>query len=273
MTSPRPQQRKVLFLSTSQLFFTESSPADTLLAMVEKGLRDQVPQIGWTCAAEVVYVLPNMAQRALAMVERHSPDIVVVRPTSRTFMHDDVVSRIRDRWPRLYRASVRTSEWLRRLAGGERYGGPGLQGLLFRVPRALAIRVIGVAPRVPVEQAAAYVEETLDSLLKREDLTVLCQVVVGNTPSELSPREHARRRDYFIARLRDYCDRRHVPYSNAADAFRAMGVAYKMDEDQYHATREVRAAEAVQIVARLVEVAAPGEGPRHSLADRLERRN
>jgi hypothetical protein len=256
MTRP---ERKVLFLSTSQLFFTESSPADTLLAMVESGLREQAPENDWTCAGEVVYVLPNMAQRALAMVEKHSPDVVVVRPTSRTFMHDDVVSRVRDRWPRFYQASLRLADWLRRLSGGERFGGPGPRGLLFRVPRAIAIRVIGVAPRVPVEQAAGYVEETLDSLLKREELTLLCQVVAGNTPSELSPQEHARRRDYFIGRLRDYCERRHVPFSNAADAFQALGVAYRMDEDQYHAAREVRAAEAVQLVAELVHVAAETE--------------
>jgi hypothetical protein len=70
-------------------------------------------------------------------------------------MHDDVISAIRQRWPRLYRAAL-VADTLRAWSGGERWGGEGARGMIFRIPRWVAVRLIGVAPRVPVEQATGY---------------------------------------------------------------------------------------------------------------------
>jgi hypothetical protein len=242
-------------MSTSLMHFTESDPAHTLLALMEQALRERYPEVDWRCTGDLLYISEGMARRARTLVERHNPDVAIVRPTSLTFMHDDVISAIRDRWPRLYRAAVALGERLRWLSGGLRWGGAGPRGLIFRVPRWLAVKVIGEAPRIPVELATDYVRQTLDALSQIEALSFTCHLAVGNDKVALTPEEEARRRDYFVENLRAYCRERLVPFSNARDIMLARGITYDYGPDQWHTTLPYRTTEA-ETLATQVAVAA-----------------
>ena len=254
------EARHVLLLSSSAVSYSEAERGDSLLALLEQELNRQRSEVAWRCSGTVLYVTPDMAARALNEVASAGPDIILLRPTSQAFMHDDVVSAIRYRWPRLYRTAVRIADTLRGWSGGERWGGASARGLIFRIPRWVAIKLFGVAPRVPVEQAAECVKETLDSLLRLEDVDVLCQISVGNTPSGLPPREHARRRDYFTEALRSYCSARRIPFSDVREALKSHNLTHTMARDQYHPARCARAVEAEQMAAQVV-LAAVGRAP------------
>ncbi len=245
---------RVLLLSTSTTFFSEAGPDQSLLGLLRSELQERHPERQWDCLGALLYITPDMAGRALGHVDSLTPDIVIVRPTSQAFMHDDVVSAIRDRWPRLYRLSVSLADRLRFLAGGARWGGQGLRGLVFKVPRWVAVRLIGVAPRVRVEDAVGYVIETLDLLVQRESIQVACEAAVGNTPNNLTAAESARRAGHFMDAVSSYCSARHIPFADLKAILGARSVAYEIDSDQYHYTmtpRAVEARELSEIIGRL----------------------
>lgn len=182
----------VLLLSTSTINFTEGDPRHTLVALLEDALQEKEPDIDWRCSGGLLYVTPSMAERARRMIKEMRPQVAIVRPTGNAFMHDEVVSRIRERWPALYPLAMRLADFFRDLGGGKRRGAEGLRGELFRIPRRLAVKLIGQAPRIRVERAVEYVQETLEDLLPVEDLEVVCFTAVGNSETLLPPQEHER---------------------------------------------------------------------------------
>jgi len=245
---------KVLLLSTSTIGLNEGGVPTGLLPLIEGELQRRYPDTDWHCSADLLFVRPNMAQRARTLVERHTPDVAIVRPTGQAFMHDDVVSAVRDRWPSLYSFSVTASAFFRRLGGGQRWGGPGPRGLLFRFPRAVAARLVGIAPQVPVEAAIEYVKDALDTLLRLENLDVICTVSVGNTDDPLPKGEHDRRTNLFLSEIGGYCAGRKIPFSELRDVLRPRGIQYSLAADQYHPSMEPRAAEATMLAERVASV-------------------
>jgi len=247
----------VLLMSTSLIHFTETDPSQSLLGLMGQELNDRHPEVEWRCSGDLLYISPSMPRRATALIAKYKPDIAIVRPTSLTFMHDDVTSAIRDRWPRLYRLALSLGERFRWLGGGLRWGGAGRRGLLFRVPRWIAVKLIGEAPPIRVELATEYVKETLDGLLRLEDLRFSCHLAVGNDKTRLKPEEDVRRRDYFVESLRVYCRERLIPFSNARDVMQAKGITYDYGADQWHTTMPYRLAESEALAEIVASVALP----------------
>jgi hypothetical protein len=250
-----PASVKVLLLSTSTTFFTEGDPSQTLLALLERELREKYPGDDWLCEGDLLYVGPTMARRANTCVERRNPDVVIVRPTGQSFIRDEVIYAIRNRWPRLYRPAVRLSEIVRKLGGGRRHGDDGPRGWLFRWPRALSAKIIGVAPEHTVEQAAGYVIETLDSLAQVEDLQFICHATVGQAAPDIPMAEHIRRRDYFIDAVRAHCSARRIPFSSVAEALAAKGIGLDYTNDQWHGGLAYRQTDAEAMASQVAKVA------------------
>jgi hypothetical protein len=230
----------VLLLSTSTIHYTEGDPRHTLVALLEDALREKEPGVEWCCRGGLLYVTPTMAERARRMVEEKRPQAAIVRPTGNAFMHDEVVSRIRERWPALYPLAMRLADFFRDLGGSKRRGADGLRGELFRIPRRLAVKLIGQAPRIRVERAVEYVQETLEALLPMEDVEVVCFTSVGNSETLLPPQEHERRKEYFLQTLEAYCRLRQIPFMRDNEIVREAGAGYVYGEDQWHSTLPFR---------------------------------
>jgi hypothetical protein len=201
-----------------------------------------------------------MADRAVRLVERHRPDVVLLRPTGRLFMHDDVPSKVKLRWPRLYSTAMRIARFFDDLSGGPRLDPTYRRRLLFSLPRWLAVRLIGVAPPVPVEEAAVNVLAAIDALVAREDIDVLCRFSAGNVDSNAPPLERQRRIDYFSSSVRDHCRRRRVPCADNADIVRMLGGEYGYAPDGLHPGVEHRDLEARLIAADVLALARMSDG-------------
>ena len=158
----------------------------------------------WQCDATVLYLSPNMAARVRDVTERERPDVVFLRPPDMQILQDYVVYSVRERWPALYRTSVRLSAWLIDLAGGGPQGAPWFRGWLFRAPRWLMSKVVGVAPAMRVPDAVACVRETLDALSRLEDVTVVYSLPMSTVPPNISIDEARRRRNEFASGVKAY---------------------------------------------------------------------
>jgi hypothetical protein len=96
---------------------------------------------------------PSMAARIEARLERDGvPDAFALLVGEMHFTRDYVAYRVRERWPRLYKPVVRIAQALTDLGGGGPAGAPCPRGWLFRGPRWLATKLVGVAPDVRVER-------------------------------------------------------------------------------------------------------------------------
>jgi hypothetical protein len=246
MTAESRSGHTLLILSSSTVSY-EGDAGESLASMVSSRLQALRPDLDWRCEGEVLYVTESMAERARRLVARHQATHVLLRPTGLAFMHDDVVNAIRDRWPRLHRPALRVSEFFRDLGGGLRHGEEGGRGWLFRGPRRLAERLIGVAPRLRVEAATEYVVATIEELARLEDVDVMCRLSVGNKRTIDDEVEHNRRLEYFTTRVRDACARRLIPLGDNADLYREQRLEYELEADQWHKTPPMRVAEAQAI--------------------------
>jgi hypothetical protein len=246
MTAEPRSGHTLLILSSSTVSY-EGDAGESLSSMVSAKLQELRPDLDWRCEGEVLYVTDSMAERARRLVAKHQATHVLLRPTGLAFMHDDVVNAIRERWPGLYRPALRVSELFRDLGGGLRHGEEGARGWLFRGPRRLAERLIGVAPRLRVEVATEYVVATLEELARLEDVDVMCRLSVGNKRTIDDEAEHHRRLDYFTADVRDACARRLIPLADNSDLYREKRLEYELEADQWHKTPPMRIAEAQAI--------------------------
>lgn len=249
---------KVLFCGTSTLTYYDEDPSDSLIGLAEAHLREGAPEIEWSCEAEVVYMTRGMLRRTLAAVERLNPDTVVLRLSSVTFVDETIANRIRERWPRLYRPLRRVSEWLRDLTKGGRYGKDSQLGEWFyRIPRQLAVRVIGTAPEIRVEDALAVSKETIDALLRKETHNLIVGLVPYGEGDNITPEEASRRGSFLNEQLRAFLEERRVAYYDPM-ARNDDTVFRQRTPDQWHPQIGPRKADAID-AAGLVLTAVVGE--------------
>jgi len=250
MTGPRD----VLLLSTSTIFFSEGDASQSLIALLQQALVDRRPDIEWRCQGDLLYLAPTVGERAKTLVEKRRPEVVVFRPTGASFLHDDVPSRVRELWPRSYGLSRRIAEYFQALGGGGRFGAPGPRGLLFRVPRRLAAAIIGVAPPLRVEVAARLTRETIDALLRYEEVDTVCQISVGNVPPHTSAEEYGRRTRLYIEETLSYCRERRVPVVSSLGAMSEAGIQFEMTDDRLHPNLAYSQFHARQIAESIVSL-------------------
>jgi len=181
-----------------------------------------------------------MANHVRRRIDGKVNDVAVVRVTEMHFLHDYVVYRIRQRWPGVYRKAVRLSEMLVSLAGGGPSGAPSMRGWIFRLPRWIGARLIGVAPEVEVEDAVAYTTQTLDALLRAENVhVVLVSSSNSMTPNFPAP-EAKRRRSVYMGEMRRYCRQHTVLLLNPAAVAAGLGTQIRLGRDGWHEDLEGR---------------------------------
>lgn len=240
-----------LLLSTSTVNFTEGDPAHTLVALPHAAIERKQPEVDWRCEGGLFCVTPTMAARAKKMVEERRPQVAILRPTGNAFMHDEVVSRIRERWPALYPLAMKLDDFFRSLVGEKRRGAEGSLGELFRIPRRLAVRFIGLAPPIRGDQPTEIVNGAIDTLIPLEDVEIVCSCAVGNSETFLPPEEHERREEYFLQAVEAHCRQRHVPSFRDHEGLREARVWYVYGEEQWHSTLAFRQVDA-ELIADLV---------------------
>lgn len=169
-----------------------------------------------------------------------------------------VVNRIRERWPALYNSSTVVADFLNKLAGGGPEGSSGIRGLVFRGPRCLLARVIGVAPALRVQAAPAVVREALDDLLGLESVEVLYGLPSNVVPPNVSNEEADRRLAQFGALVMKYCAARRIPCIDTRAELDRRGVVHRLTDDRWHPDRAGRQADADILVEAILKKSRAG---------------
>jgi len=232
----------VLLLGASNLIYTEGAPTATAGAMVERELSAHASA---PLRAEVrpLFLGPRMAELAGRYVDQTKPVAVVLTLVSDSFALDVPMAVIRRRWPRLYPLARALADRLKKAARGGVVARP--RSWIYRLPRWAVIKVIGAEPDVPLDVAVDSVKETIDELVRREDLVVICGLSFheplrgGGEAIRDQSRVAA-----FSSVVDDYCRARHVRlYDRRVEARRA-GLANLRAPDLDYADLPTRTLEA-----------------------------
>lgn len=222
---------KVLVLGSSTYTYTEGDPNHAFPALLHSHLSASRPDVAWECDSEIVYTTLTMPGRVRKIVRESDPDLVMLMVSSMHFTRDDVVNVLRRRAPFLYRPARSFAQWLRDVIGG---GGPrganSARGWLYRAPRWLVERVVGSEPTITVEDAVEVVTETIDDLLRVEDLSV----IVGLPTAMSRDKESQRRRQAFLDGVMEVVEDRRVPYYIPAKAWATAWVLPQAGTDGWH---------------------------------------
>jgi len=243
----------VLLLGPSNTSFSETSPGEAMPNLIEAELSARAPEVRWQCRSERLFFGDSMARRAVSVVRRQRPDLVILVFASPAFSMYAVVYRLQQsaRW--LYRPTLKAAQMLKAFAGGAAEGSPGLRGQIFRIPRYLAARVFGLTTVTTVDDAITSTREALDSLLREEDLSLVCRLTVPVPYYADQAEEDARRVRRFNSQVGDYCEERHVTFYDLSAKLREAGRVYKFWDDHLHPsidTRRFEAGIAAEIVLR-----------------------
>ncbi len=248
---------KVHLMGPSSLMYSDTKPQESLMGLTETALAGLAPDVDWACSASLLYLAPGMAARAGKVVAGESPDLILLRPPDMQFLQDYVVFRVRERWPPLYRPAARLAQWLNDLAGGGPDGAPRWQGWLFRAPRAVMARLIGVAPAMRVGDALDVVRETLDLLRANEDLAIIYSLPMPTLPPNIPALEAQRRREAFAAGIGAYCSEKRIPCLDPGLVRRDAGLPAGLAGDRWHPDLENRRFDA-RVIARAIVQARDG---------------
>ncbi len=212
MMAPMRRALSVVLLGPSGILETEGGVSGTMADMLRDRLEALNPDVDWSCWPEIFFISEGMAGRAVRIVSREKPDAAVIMIGSPAFADDFVVYRIRELCPPLFEASLRFSRLIKAIAGGKGEGSPTARGWLFRLPRRIGVKLIGARPVYSFNDALRYSKETIDALVRLEDVAIVCRGGVTNPPFSDSATEHRRRVEAFNDALGAYCRERHVPF-------------------------------------------------------------
>jgi len=218
------------------LNLSDQGPETSLLGLTKKALAKARPDLDWTCEGTTLHISPGMAGRLRRALADAPPDVVVLRIPQNQFMGEYVVYRIRELWPRLYDRSLALSHWLVRLAGGGQAGAPTPRGWLFRIPRWVACRIIGTAPAVSVEAAVDLVKQTIDTVLRFEDVHLAYLMSTPTVQPNIPAAAAAKKREHFVRGVGSYCDQHQVPWLDPMTAYGASDRTRAAAVDGWHST-------------------------------------
>jgi hypothetical protein len=244
---------RVLLLGPSNTNFTETSPDETLPKLIEAELRRLAPDVSWECASERLFFGDSMPRRAVSVVRRVRPDLVVVVCASPAFSMYAVVYRLQQSAPWLYRPALKAAQVLKGMAGGGSEGSPSLRGQIFRLPRRVAARVFGLATVTTVDEAIASTKEALDALLREEELSVVCRLTVPVPYYGDQAAEDVGRVERFNAAVGAHCRQRNVTCYDLSAALRGAGRVYEFWDDRLHPSINTRRFEAGVAAGLVIE--------------------
>lgn len=224
-------------------------------------LEQIAPEIQWI--VRVVTILPNtlLVPRAKQAISEAKPDVLFIVSGSNTFAEESVAFSIRKRWPKLYGSAMKVIGLGKAVAGGHAIGSRSARGLLFRLPRAIGRKVLGMAPMI--EPAVAY-EATRDLFryLETLSLPVACRLAPGPHQQPDQSQTVAERTRKLNTIIATECERLGYPYVSIKEAFGARGWDYILGPDNLHETHETRELSSriwAELVLEALEGATPAE--------------
>lgn len=225
----------VLFLGLSSVALPNTGAEGALTGLTRTCLEGRAPGVAWRCTGAPLGPSRRMARDALALVEVHQPDFVVLHLAASAFAYEFPIERVRRRWPAVYRPAKAISERLHQLA---RFSLPDTappRRLIFGVPQWLALRTIGGDTAIPVEHAVANTRETIEALTQSEDIHLICRLPVGRAKAS---KARARRYQERIARhnsaIVDVCRQHRVPFLDLPRELEERGLRVQHQRDGLH---------------------------------------
>ncbi len=242
----------LLILGTSNLTYSETTPQETLLSMVQERLAASTSR-DWQVIMESLRPGRSMAESAEAFTREHQPDAVLLHLAAAPFAFEFVTNRVRRLWPRVYSLAVRLSQRLKLLAGGTADGqGTSSRRLIYVVPEWLALRVIGAEVSIPVEYVIENTRATIEALARFEDVAVLCRLPVGQRPA---PAARAQRMEALLRQHNDSvastCRQRNVDVIDVLPRFTEAGRRITYAPDGIHCDVRMREFEAGILVSEI----------------------
>ena len=204
-----------------------------------------------------MYFGHRMSEVAERAVVETAPDAVVAVVSSARFEEDYVVNAVRERWPWVYRASLRLARDSKAAAGGGPYGGIGPRGWLFRLPRKLAIGLIGSRPYIRSETALADTKGAIDALCAFGLPLALVLVPISRV---LPNPTAATRVATFAGALKADCAARGLRFLHAFEYYKRLGVTGRPARDGIHPDRATREADAEAIAEAIESMRVAKEG-------------
>lgn len=248
------ESRRVLLLGSSEVTFTEAGPEESIAGRLEAALRERAPEVDWEIVPYVTYAMANMPERTLQLVERHSPDLVVLWLAGNVFAERTLTFALYHRSRRAYDLVTRLTGPALKAAGGGSEGTSSLRGALFRLPRAAATRVLGSAPFIPPDVAREATSATLEALHGRGQRTV-CRLAYPNSRQAAQAASVRRLVEEYNVAVEAVCERLGIPSFRPEETVETTGRNYAMLPDGLHSTletRQITAAAAADFAVRVL---------------------
>ncbi|HEY7269595.1 MAG TPA: hypothetical protein VH951_07190 [Dehalococcoidia bacterium] len=244
-------EQRVLLLGASQVRYSDSGPADSVLGLLESHLARLRPDIAWRCENRPLHYGARMPEFALRAIDEVKPSAVVLGFVIGPFTWPNPMGRIRRRWPRVYRLARNSAEFLKKLAGGGNVSSP--RGLIFRAPRQLLAWTIGAEPEVDADAAMDSTVATLDALARREDVAIVCGLTLFPAAQESRrTTNYATVQDRFRELVKDGCRRHHFGLYDRIDQAARLGHAIGYGINKDYADLPTRRQDAESLAALIV---------------------
>jgi hypothetical protein len=234
------RSRRVLVFGSSQTQYTDTDESGTAPAMMRRFLAQAVPETEWQVETVVLYPTSSMTSRASKAIDNFQPDVLLYVPGSNTFSEETVAFSIRKKAPRLDGPAMRVIGLGKSAAGGKAQGSESTRGLLFRLPRDLARKVIGVAPLIEPDEAFTSTRQFFASLAKRPGLPVACRLAMGHHQQSDQSQVVRERTRLYNELLIEECERLGYPYIHIQEEFAARGWVYTLGPDRLHEEYQTR---------------------------------
>ncbi len=249
--------RTVLILGSSNVNF--SAGGRHLGGLVQDRL-NAAGSREWTVRAEAAQPSRSMADTSVQLAREGKSDVVVVALAAYPFTYEFVSNRIKRRWPAIYSLALKISQKLKRAAGGESEPQITPRSLIYRIPEAIGLAIVGGETSISVEHAIENTTAALEALARLEETVVLVRLPVGGMRAS---RKRAARYEERLTRFRgaisDLCLQRHMQVVDVAAGLRTAGRSRGHARDGIHLDHDTRSFEADQLATAIL--AAVGTEP------------
>lgn len=247
--------RSVLILGSSNINYSrDGTPLDRLLEA-----RLNASGGVWSVTAEIVGQGRSMARTMAVLAEQRQPDALVVALAASAFTYEFVVNRIRRRWPVVYRPALAFSQALKWVAGGDADERTTSRSLIYRIPEAIALRVIGGETSIAVEHAIENTTLALEALSRLERTPLVVRLPVGGMRATgARAASYEARLSRFRSAVSQVCRARLIPVVDVAAELRSAGKSRGHGFDGIHLDHETRSFEA-ELLARAILAAVPAD--------------
>jgi hypothetical protein len=251
---------KLLIVGPSSLV-QEAAPGVLFKDLLIRDLETAAPG-RITCTEERLFFGTGMAPRLQDLLDRHDPGAVLLYLGSGPFELESVVEMIKAKWPSVYRPGLKLAIRLKGIAGGGLEGSPGPRGWLYRLPRRLSARLVGVDSMVSLDGAITSSIEAINVLCRREDVVPLVYFSAVSWPPTFT--RALKLVGEFDQTVRAHCRRRGVPYWFRQEEMAKRGFVPQRGSDGIHgdhATYSFEAGMITELILREMEIAPDPGGP------------